>query len=128
MRPAVLADIPGIVDMIEDLRAAVAGPLPVDRSWTSRTLAHLMADPKGAVWVSGGGFIAGLLQPTIISPALVAKELGWFARDGSGQRLLWQFEGWARENGAALIQLSTGPEGLDLTRLGYRRTELAWVK
>lgn len=122
------ADVLRIVDMIEDLRVAVRGPVAVDRPWTARTVAHLIASPDGAVWVSGGGFIAGSLQPTIISPTPIAMEHGWWASDGSGLRLLRAFEAWARERGAALVQLSTGAEGLELTRLGYRLTERAWVK
>jgi len=121
-------DIPRIIDMIEDLRAAVSGPVAVDRIWTAQTLAGLMTDPRGAVWVSAGGFIAGSLRPTVISPALIACEHGWWASDGTGLRLLRVFEAWARDQGATLIQLSTGAGGLDLSRLGYRATELAWVK
>ncbi|WP_312532060.1 hypothetical protein, partial [Paracoccus sp. (in: a-proteobacteria)] len=81
-------DIPRIIDMIEDLRAAVAGPITVDRIWTAKTIAGLMTDPRGAVWVSSGGFIAGSLRPTVISPALIACEHGWWASDGTGLRLL----------------------------------------
>ena len=128
IRLAEPGDVLHIVDLIEDLRTAVGGPIPVDRAWTARTVAGLIADPDGAVWVSAGGFIAGALRPTIINPAPIAYELGWFARDGSGLRLLRAFEAWARARGAALVQLSTGAEGLELSRLGYRLTERAWVK
>lgn len=128
VRRAVLSDIPGIVDMIEDLRGAVNGPVPVDRAWTSQTLARLMTTQSAVVFMTAGGFIAGSLQPTVINPAPIAMEHGWWASDGSGLRLLRAFEKWARAEGATLIQLSTGVEGLDLTRLGYRRAELAWVK
>ena len=121
-------DVPRIVDMIEALRAAVHGPIPVDRAWTARTVSKLIGDPAGCVLVTEGGFIAGLIQPTIISPAPVAKELGWWASDGSGLRLLRAFEAWAKEQGADLVQLSTAPSGPDLERLGYQAAELAWVK
>lgn len=128
VREAQACDVLRIVDMVEDLRTAVAGPIPVDRPWTARTVAGLIASPDGIVLVSDGGFIAGSLQPTIINPRPIAMEHGWFARDRSGLALLRQFEGWARHHGAALIQLSTGPDGLDLSRLGYRIAEKAWVK
>ncbi|AWX94005.1 hypothetical protein DPM13_16430 [Paracoccus mutanolyticus] len=88
------------MDWVEDLRVAVAGPVPVDRSWTARTVAGLIADDAGIVLVSDGGFIAGALRPTIISPQLIAQEMGWYARDGSGLRLLRAFEAWARQRGA----------------------------
>lgn len=128
IRPATMDDVARVVDWVEDLRVAVAGPVPVDRSWTARTVAGLIADDAGIVLVSDGGFIAGALRPTIISPQLIAQEMGWYARDGSGLRLLRAFEAWARQRGAALVQLSTGVDGPDLTRRGYRRAEQAWVK
>ena len=128
VRAATDADVLRIVDMIEDLRAAVRGPIPVDRAWTARTVAGLIASDDGSVWVTDGGFIAGVIEPTIISPARVAKEMGWYSRDRSGLLLLRAFEDWARMRGATLIQLSTGAEGLDLSRFGYRIAERAWVK
>ncbi|MGA0615318.1 hypothetical protein [Paracoccus sp. KR1-242] len=121
-------DILRIVDMVEDLRAAVGGPVPVDRPWTARMLAGMLGDPQAVVFVSAAGFIAGSLQPTVINPALIAMEHGWFATDGTGLRLLRAFEGWAHEQGAMMVRLSTAPSGMDLTRLGYRAAELAWVK
>lgn len=128
MRVATAADVLPIVDMIERLRGAVRGPVAVDRSWTAATVARLIASPDGAVWRSDGGFIAGSLQPTVISPSLIAMEHGWYAEDRSGIALLNEFELWAKSRGAALIQLSTGADGLDLSRLGYRLAEKAWVK
>lgn len=128
VRWAAPADIPRVIDMIEALRAAVDGPIAVDRDWTGGVLRQLLASPSGCVFVSEGGFIAGMIQPTVISPAPVAKELGWWASDGSGLRLLRAFEAWAKERGVTLVQLSTAPDGLNLSRLGYARAELAWVR
>lgn len=128
IRPATAHDVLSIVDRIEQLRAAVDGPVPVDRAWTARTVAGLIESDDGLVLVSPGGFIAGALVQTIINPARIAQELGWIANDGSGLRLLRRFEAWARERGATLVQLSTGANGPDLSRLGYRRAEMAWVR
>ena len=128
IRPATGSDVLPLVDMIERLRAAVGGPIPVDRAHTAAVVASLIADPDALVLVSDGGFIAGRLTPTIINPAPIAQELGWWAADGSGLRLLRAFERWATERGATLVQLSTGAEGPDLARLGYRRAELAWTR
>lgn len=128
IREATADDVLRIVGMVEALRLAVGGPVAVDRPWTARTVAGLLASPDGAVWVSDAGFIAGALTQTIISPAPLAQELGWYATDGTGLRLLRRFETWAQERGAVLIQLSTGATGPDLTRLGYRPAEMAWVR
>ena len=128
IRPAGEADILRLVDMVEMLADSIVCPLRVCRSTTAATFANLMNNPSGAVFVSPGGFIAGALTQTIISPAPLAQELGWYATDGTGLRLLRRFEAWARERGAVLIQLSTGPTGPDLTRLGYWRAEQAWTR
>lgn len=128
IRPADATDVLTIVGMIENLRQAVDGPIPVDRSHTAATVAGLIASPDGVVLVSGAGFIAGAVVQTVINPAPLAQELGWFATDGSGLRLLRAFERWSVERGACWINLSTGVTGPDLTRLGYRRAEQAWVR
>ena len=128
IRYATQADVLRIVDMVERLRAAVGGPVAVHRGWTAAQVARLVAGPDSAVWVSAGGFLAGAMMPTVISPDPIAQELGWWAEDGSGLRLLRRFEAWATERGASLVQLSTGASGPDLSRLGYRRAEQAWVR
>lgn len=128
IRAATAADVLRIVDMIERLRAAVDGPVPVDRAYTAATVARLIEADDGLVLVSAGGFIAGLLTSTVISPVPIVQEIGWFAGDGSGLRLLRALESWARSHGAALVQLSTGSGGPDLSRLGYRQAEVAWVR
>lgn len=128
IREATTADIPMIVDMIEDLRAAVDGLMPVSRPWTANVVANLIQSPDGVVFISNGGFLAGCLQPTVVNPAKVAMELGWFARDRSGMRLLRAFEAWAVDKGAEMVKMSTGAVGPDLARLGYTMTEKNWVK
>lgn len=128
IRAATAADVLRIVDMIERLRAAVDGPVRVDRAHTAATVARLIGSDDGLVLVSERGFIAGLLTSTVISTVPIVQEIGWFAGDGSGLRLLRALESWARSRGAALVQLSTGSGGPDLSRLGYRRAEVAWVR
>jgi hypothetical protein len=121
-------DIPRIVDMVECLRSAINGPIAVDRGWTGAQIARLIANPMSCVFVTARGFIAGSVVSTVISPQLIATEHGWYAADGSGLRLLRAYEAWALGCGASVVQVSTGPAGLDLTRLGYRAAEMAWVK
>lgn len=129
IRPAGMDDIPRVIDLIERLAATVNG-LPVDRIKTGETLAGLICDPAGAVLVSGAGFIAGRLGDTFISRDLVAYEMGWFAEDRSGLRLLRAFEVWARERGAAMIAMSCngGAAQRILDRSGYETMEIKMVK
>ena len=128
IREATEADVMRVVDMVEDLRAAVNGMMPVSRPWTANVVAQLIHSPDGVVFVTDGGFLAGSLQPTVINPARVAMEHGWFARDRSGLRLLRAFEAWAADRGAVMVKMSTGAVGPDLGRLGYAMTEQNWVK
>lgn len=130
IRPAVESDIVRIIDMVERLAEAVGGPQKPCRVKTGRTISGLIHSPDGAVWVSDGGFIAGCMTQTIISPDPVAIELGWWAGDRSGIRLLHRFEAWARERGATLIKMSAngGAAAKILERSGYRACETAWVK
>lgn len=121
-------DVLQIVDWVEDLRLAVDGLMSVSRPWTAAAIASLIQNPDAVVMVSGAGFIAGSLQPTIINPARVALEHGWYARDRSGVHLLRAFEAWAADRGAEMVRMSTGAVGPDLSRLGYRLTEKSWVK
>lgn len=130
IRAALVADIPAIIDMVERLVEAVEGPQCVDRVKTGETLAALINDRDGVVFVSGGGFIAGQIGQTVISRDPVAFELGWLAQDRSGLRLLRAFEAWARGRGATLIKLSCngGAAQQILERAGYRAAETAMVK
>lgn len=129
IRRAVEADIPRIVTMVARLAASVRGPQRVCRIRTGETLAGLIHSPDGAVWLSDGGFIAGQITKTIISPDPVAVELGWYAEDRSGLALLAAFEEWADSRGATLKKLSCngGVAQRILARRGYEVAEIQMV-
>lgn len=130
IRLAVEADIVEIIDMVEQLAASVRGPQRVCRIKTGQTLAGLIHGLDGAVWRSERGFIAGCITQTVINADPVAIEMGWYAEDRSGLRLLRAFEDWARERGATLIKMSCngGAAQQILERAGYRACETAMVK
>lgn len=130
MRQATEADIPRIIDMVERLAAAVDGPQRVCRIKTGGVLAGLIHSETGVVYVTDAGFIAGAIADTVISPDPVAIELGWYAEDRSGLRLLRAFEAWAHEQGATLIKMSCngGAAQQILERAGYKAAEIAMVK
>mgnify|MGYP003650410356 CR=1 FL=1 len=126
------ADIGHVVRMVQSLTDAVNGPLECDPAWTGGSVLRLIQSDTGAVLISDGGFIAGEVVRTIISPVPVAFEHGWFASDRSGLRLLSAFEAWAAEMGCQMIKMSTAANasgaGKILRRRGYAPAELAWVK
>lgn len=127
LRLAAEADIPRIIDLVERLQAASEIPQVVDRNHTADSLLALIGRGDAVVWLSPGGFIAGSIERTVISPEPIAVEHGWYANDRSGLRLLRAFEVWAAARGAR-VRLSTGAFGPDLARLGYRMVEKVWVK
>lgn len=127
MRRAVCDDIPRITDLVERLIAVSGIPQQVDRAYTQAVLAHLIGADDGAVWLTAGGFLAASIQRSVINPEPLAIEHGWYAEDRSGLRLLRAFEAWAAGRGAR-VRLSTPAYGVDLTRLGYRPVEMAWVR
>jgi len=127
LREATAADVDHVVALIRDLVETVGGPQAVDEAATRATVLSLIASPMGVVFVTPGGFIAGMLSALPVASDLWAHELGWRATDRSGLRLLRAFESWADQHGAR-VRLSTGANGPDLSRLGYRPVELAWVR
>lgn len=125
------ADVRQVIEWTKALVASVQGPLQVDPAHCGAQIARLMHSPDAVVLMSKGGFIAGELTQTIISPQVIASEHGWYASDRSGLRLLIAFEKWAAPR-SALIKMSTpapgSVAGKILERRGYRAAEMAWVK
>jgi len=130
IRSAIFADIPAVIDQVEALAASVRGPQRVCRLRTGETLARLITGADGAVFVSGGGFIAGQMWQTVINTEPVAVELGWYAADRSGLRLLRTFEAWASDHGAVLVKMSAngGAGQRILERVGYGPAETQMIK
>lgn len=126
LRAATWADIPRILDMTEDLVAAIDGPQTVDRCHSGVVVASVIQNPDGFAMVTRGGFLVAMPMASVINPAPMAMEMGWYARDGSGLHLLRAFENWADETKASLKVITT--LGRDMTRLGYRLKEEVWVK
>jgi hypothetical protein len=109
---------------------------------TEQLLSNLMSNPEGVIFVSevGGevvGFLAGAIQPSIISHTKIAIELAWFVNKrarGAAMaiKLVESFEGWAEDNGAEWVTMSDIPSISDLaplySKLGYSLTEKAYSK
>lgn len=126
MRPATACDIPRITDLVERLIEVSGIPQVVDRAHTQAVLMSFIQRRDALVLVTAGGFLAASIERSVVSPEPIACEHGWFATDRSGLRLLRAFEAWAKLHGAR-VRLSTGIAGPDLSRLGYRAIEMAWV-
>lgn len=122
------ADIDHVVRMVVALREAISGPVEPDPAHIGETVLRLMHSPDGVVFVTDGGFLAGEVLQGVVSPARIAVEHGWFARDRSGLRLLTAFEAWAAGKGCAGIRMSAPPGNTAMQRRGYRAVETVWWK
>lgn len=56
-----------------------------------------ITDMDKVLFVSNGGFIGGMVQPTLFSRAHNAYEMAWYAEDGSGLKLLAALTNWAKK-------------------------------
>lgn len=126
LRPATLADMDRLLDLVAALQDAIAHPIPMDRAHTAAVLELLIGSDDGLVLLAGDGFIAGQVVATAVSPRRVAIEHGWYARDGSGRALLAAYEAWAAERGAVVISVRL-PPGARVLR-GYAPVETTWMR
>ena len=100
---------------------------------------------RGRIWVADidgevHGFLASAAQPVWFKPSsCVAIEIAWWMDEEhrgrpEGVRLLFEFERWAKEQGAQGICMSDiileGGSAAEriLTRLGYKVTERTFLK
>jgi len=132
IRPALVEDIPAIVDMVAQLHAAASIVLPIDAQVTARFLTGLLRSPLGLVLVAERGFLAASVGTASVAMLPVAIEHGWWSQGGDGLRLLRAYEAWAREQGCFAARMST-PPGAEraahvLERSGFNLAEQAWVK
>lgn len=106
VRQAEVGDIPDILRMMKDFHDYNKPAWPLDIPASAETMRQLIQSPDAFVAVSGG-FIAGVMQASPISPDwLTAKEFLWWSEGGKGLRLLRGFREWAQANGANEIQMS----------------------
>ncbi len=83
------------------------------------------------------GCLGGIAHRDLYSDSVVACEMFWFVSEnsrGCGLNLYRQFESWARDKGAASIQMvhlsDSMPDGIKriYERLGYESTETRYTK
>lgn len=96
----------------------------------------LKENPDGFYECSEGGCIGGMIIGLWFAPEVrVASELFWYADEpGEGARLRAAFESWAKDKGAAYVQMSVMSDEREprlrriLARRGYNTKEVSLVK
>ena len=133
-KQATLDDLDHIIDLCLQFHGtSFWASVPVNSTHV-RTMATNVIN-TGGVFFTDTGFIAGLVQGTLMNPdVLGAVELLWYAPQGGGQNLREAFEGWAKERGATIVQLThpvtPGLSGVTerMVARGYTPFELSYVK
>ena len=146
IRRAALDDVPKIAELGEIFHAEAgwADICEYDREDVEKTLAHLVNDENGILFVAedGGeiiGMCGGLAHPIYFNHGHKSgQELFWWVkpglRGGIGKALLDAMEDEARSLGCAswaMIALDrVQPEltGMAYRRRGYRASEHSWIK
>ncbi|HEY2605567.1 MAG TPA: GNAT family N-acetyltransferase [Paraburkholderia sp.] len=94
-------------------------------------------DESGASHGAITGLLGGVIHRGIYGDQLIAEEFFWFVREshrGGGVRLYRRFEQWARERGAASIQMvhlfDSMPEKVArfYLRAGFKPIEMRYAK
>jgi len=130
VRTASVADIPAIVAMGAKFHAQADLPFTYDAD-AFADFAHGLID-GGTIILSDQGMIGGVVAPAFCGPSyLMAVELFWWAKR-DGLALLKAFEGWAADQGANEVRLSTLaalPRADALVqRKGYAPNEISYRK
>lgn len=118
IRHALVSDIPRIVELAkaEHAMSQWAGR-PFHAASAAAAADSFIRMPGRTMLFSGGGYLAGLLQPLGFSPELAAIEYAWYAEDGSGWGLLCEFKEWAARCGATELMVHSHGHNERLERL-----------
>lgn len=142
IRSASFSDIPQVVEMGRRFLASTEyrGRIAENTNQMAHVASFLLQAPDRALFVAERagrlvGMIGLVLFPQPLSGELMAGEWFWWvepdARHGrAGHRLLKQAEDWARESGAAALQMiapNAEVERIYATR-GYERVEVSYQR
>jgi len=141
IRQATEADVPRLVTMGQRFarETGYARLIEVDPARLGGLIRDTVASPAGVVFVSENGsgitgLIALAIAPHPYSGEPTAFEMAWWVEPearGAGVRLLAAAEAWARDNGAASVQM-VAPAGSEIGRLygrrGYAEVESSWSR
>lgn len=93
-----------ILDLTEEFNSKYYHK-PLDKAKTSDMISDIIE--YGVCFVSDNGYIGGVVTPDPFRDANALVELGWFAKDNSGIKLLDAFIAEGRELGVDEIRMCT---------------------
>jgi len=103
MRPATQADVAAIIVMAARFHSA-----ELDTVFSAGRVREIIMSliDGGGVFITAGGFIAGLAMQNVSDEEWTAHEVLWFSEDGRGADLRRAFERWALEVGCSAVEMS----------------------
>lgn len=140
IRPAVLADVPRLVEMGHAFinSSQYDGRLADNPAQMAAMAAHLIESDQGLLLVADrGGALVGMIGVLRfdhhLSAEPIAGEVFWWVEPafrGCGVRLMKRAEQWAKAAGAVRMQMvSPAPQvGQMYERLGYHPIEVAYER
>jgi N-acetylglutamate synthase-like GNAT family acetyltransferase len=133
IREATIADLPMIVDLLQEFHSGTEQPQGFVRGDVYDFMRGMIEGDSAIVLVSGKGLICGFVMPTVANKAwLVCLELYWYAKDGKGYKLMKAFTDRAKELGVNEVRFShrsaTPKIGKYLEKQGYSLDEQVYKR
>lgn len=126
IRVAHFSDIPRILTQVRKFNDTYYD-VPLDEDRAEEFITRLVSGDEGVVMISDAGFIAAVPMTDPFRSKRYLVEIGWYAEDNSGLRLLKSLEDYARmrlydEVRMTTLESNPGVEKL-LSRKGYTAIE-----
>ena len=133
IRKAELDDVRKIVDLLREFHSQADQPQEFNDDDAHKFIRSMVFSPSAIMMVSDNGMICGMIVPSPINSAWrYLMEFYWYAKDGSGQKLLRAFEGAGEEMGVNEIRVShrdsTSKVGRYLMKRGYQRNSTDYAR
>lgn len=128
VRKAVVQDLVFITELVHKFNKEYF-EIELDPDKTEEAILNLIL--RGSVFVSPTGFIGGIVVPDIFRNRSYLHELGWYATDSSGYKLLRAFVDEAKRlevDEVRMCTLNTSPPAAAklLTRMGFMPIEQSY--
>jgi len=142
IRPADITDLPRLEPLARQFYAASRFLGEFEESRFVAVWAELMSSGRGVILLlidhdEIRGALGGVQYPEPYSGVMVATEFFWYVAPGhrgSGMKLYWDFEKWAKEQGCSEVRMvhlmDSMPDRLSRVygHLGFEAAEVHYVK
>lgn len=135
LRIAKLEDSNKAVKLLLEFYKASDLPFPTNAAWAMALFKACVNDADKIAIMKDGGILLGLIGNSLLGPFKQAHEIVWWVSPdsrGGSLEMLKEYENWAEEQGAKLIEVKSLNKFPDseyiYERLGYEPVETSWIK